>query len=88
MGLYSQMIQTMKNKDLSLYFVALRELSQIYLIGPSDAKEMATIIADHSRFNGIFRTEEVYEYASRRADWYQVRPKVERAMYGLECTVM
>jgi recyclin-1 len=49
---------------------------------------MATIIADGDRFGGIFRAEEVYEYAERRADWYQVRKDVERAMYGLECCLM
>ena len=49
---------------------------------------MATIIADGDRFGGIFRAEEVYEFAERRADWYQVKRDVERAMYGLECQIM
>jgi recyclin-1 len=44
--------------------------------------------ADGDRFGGVFRAEEVYEYAQRRADWYQVRKSVERAMYGLECVLM
>lgn len=88
MNLYFEYIRTLKNQDLLAYFKALRELSQIYLIDARHAKEMATIIADGDRFGGIFRAEEVYEYAERRADWYQVRKDVERAMYGLECTVM
>jgi recyclin-1 len=88
MNLYFEYIRTLKNQDLLAYFRALRELSQIYLIDPRHAKEMATIIADGDRFGGIFRAEEVYEYAERRADWYQVRKDVERAMYGLECTLM
>ncbi|KAK3359150.1 exocyst complex component Sec10-like protein [Lasiosphaeria hispida] len=89
MNLYFEWIRTLKNQDLLAYFKALRELSQIYLIdGKHHAKEMATIIADGDRFGGIFRAEEVYEYAERRADWYQVRRDVERAMYGLECVVM
>ncbi|AEO56865.1 hypothetical protein MYCTH_2302278, partial [Thermothelomyces thermophilus ATCC 42464] len=85
MNLYFEYIRTLKNQDLLAYFRALRELSQIYLIDARHAKEMATIIADGDRFGGIFRAEEVYEYAERRADWYQVRKDVERAMYGLEC---
>ncbi|SPQ21139.1 4ce2aee9-f633-4cda-a6bb-fda4632c6246 [Thermothielavioides terrestris] len=88
MNLYFEYVRTLKNQDLLAYFRALRELSQIYLIDPRHAKEMATIIADGDRFGGIFRAEEVYEYAERRADWYQVRRDVERAMYGLECSLM
>lgn len=88
MTLYFEYIQTLKNPDLLAYFRALRELSQIYLIDPRHAKEMATIIADGDRFGGIFRAEEVYEFAERRADWYQVKRDVERAMYGLECCLM
>ncbi|KAL1963510.1 hypothetical protein VTN77DRAFT_8091 [Rasamsonia byssochlamydoides] len=85
---YFKFIQTFKNNELLLYFKALRELSQIYLVDPSDAKELATIIADNDRFYGIFRAEEVYEFAERRADWFQVRRDVERAMYGVGCSVM
>jgi recyclin-1 len=88
MNLYFEYVRTLKNQDLLEYFKALRELSQIYLIDARHAKEMATIIADGDRFGGIFRAEEVYEYAERRADWYQVRKDVERAMYGLECCLM
>ena len=88
MNHYFNFIQTLKNRDLLEYFKALCELSQIYLISPTDAKELATIIADTDRFHGIFRAEEVYEFAERRADWYQVKSKVEKAMYGIGCLVM
>jgi recyclin-1 len=88
MNLYFQYIRTLRNQDLLQYFKALRELSQIYLIEKEHAKEMATIIADSERFYGIFRAEEVYEFAERRADWYVVKRDVERAMYGIGCGVM
>ncbi|KAL8911266.1 MAG: hypothetical protein Q9172_007703 [Xanthocarpia lactea] len=88
MNHYFTYIQTLKNQNLLEYFIALRELAQIYLVDPSDAKELATIIADGDRFHGIFRAEEVYEFAERRADWYLIRAKVERAMYGIGCLVM
>ncbi|OAT07348.1 F-box domain-containing protein [Blastomyces gilchristii SLH14081] len=88
MNHYFNLIKTMKNDQLLQYFIALRELSQVYLIDPSDSKEMATIIADGDRFHGIFRAEEVYEFATRRADWYQVKKSVERAMFGIGCSVM
>ncbi|KAA8575284.1 hypothetical protein EYC84_004465 [Monilinia fructicola] len=88
MNLYFVYIKTLRNADLLEYFKALRELSQIYLISPGHAKEMATVIADGDRFGGIFRAEEVYEFAERRADWYTVKKDVERAMYGIGCEVM
>lgn len=80
------------------YYTALRELSQLYLVDcmsaptssqrSSQAKELATIIADNDRYKGIFRAEEVYEFAERRADWYSVKGDVERAMYGVGCCVI
>ena len=88
MNYYFKFIQGLKNNDLLLYFRAFCELAQIYLIDPSDAKALATIIADASRFSGIWGAQEVYEFAERRADWYQVRRHVERAMYGIECVMM
>jgi len=88
-NLYFDWARSLRNQDLLAYFRALRELSQIYLIdAKGHAKEMAVIIADQDRFGGIFRAEEVYEFAERRADWYQVKRDVERAMYGLECSLM
>lgn len=88
MNMYSDYVRGFRNQDLLAYFGALRELSQIYLVDAGHAKELATVIADGDRFGGVFRAEEVYEYAQRRADWYQVRKSVERAMYGMDCTVM
>ncbi|KAF2759421.1 secretion pathway protein Sls2/Rcy1 [Pseudovirgaria hyperparasitica] len=85
---YHAYISTLKNKSLTPYFSALRELSQIYLIAPTHAKDIATIIADQDRYYGILRAEDVYEFAERRADWYTVKPAVERAMYGIGCSVM
>ncbi|KAI9046545.1 hypothetical protein LZ554_009291 [Drepanopeziza brunnea f. sp. 'monogermtubi'] len=88
MNLYFVYIRTLRNADLLEYFKALRELSQIYLIDPKHAKDLAEVIADGDRFRGIFRAEEVYEFAERRADWYTVKRNVERAMYGIGCGVM
>ncbi|KAJ5141101.1 hypothetical protein N7526_002096 [Penicillium atrosanguineum] len=88
MNHYFKFVQSLRNQELLLYFKAFRELAQIYLIDPSDAKELATIIADADRFQGIWRVEEVYEFAERRADWFQVKSGVERAMYGAGCSVM
>ncbi|EOA80807.1 F-box protein: endocytic membrane traffic [Exserohilum turcicum] len=88
MNAYNAYIVSLRNKPLMQYFAALRELSQIYLIDAKQAKEIATIIADTDRYHGIFRAEEVYEFAERRADWYQIKSAVEKQMYGVGCWVM
>ncbi len=54
----------------------------------AQAKELATIIADSGRYQGILGAEEVYEFAERRADWLLIKGDVERAMYGVGCVVM
>lgn len=88
MNHYTQYIRTLHNKPLMEYFNALREMTQIYLIDASHAREIGKIIADPDRYHGIFRAEEVYELAERRADWLSVKREVERAMYGMGCEVM
>lgn len=88
MNHYYFYIVTLKNKALTEYFTALREVAQIFLISGKDAKEIATIIADPDRYHGIFRPEDVYEFAERRADWLMIKHNVEKAMYGAGCVVM
>jgi recyclin-1 len=88
LGCYAAFISTLKNPDLNSYFVALREVGQIFLIEGTEAKEMAVIIADGDRYGGVFNVEEVVEFAERRVDWLSVKPGVERAMYGQGCGVM
>jgi len=85
---YAAYIATLRNKELAAYFRALREVSQIFLIEGRDAREIATIVADGDKYAGIFRAEEVLEFAERRADWFAVRGAVEKAMYGMNCVVM
>ena len=84
---YASYIAGLKNNDLNNYFIALREVGQIYLIEGNEAKEMATIIADGERYRGVFNVDEVLEFAERRSDWLSVKPGVEKAMYG-QCCVM
>jgi recyclin-1 len=85
---YKTFISKFKNKSLNEYFDALSEMCQIYLIDGKDAREIGKIIADPDRYKGVFRAEEVYEFAERRADWFGVKRDVERAMYGMGCAVM
>ncbi|KIX00182.1 uncharacterized protein Z518_10320 [Rhinocladiella mackenziei CBS 650.93] len=88
---YANFVAGFKNNDLTSYFVALREVAQIYLIGGEserDVAEMAMIISDAERYKGVFTTEEVVEFAERRSDWLVVRARVERRVQGDNCLVM
>jgi recyclin-1 len=87
-NIYYGYIRSLRNSELLEYFRALRELSQIYLIGKENARDIAEVVADGKRFGGVFRAEEVYEFVERRADWFSVKKEVERAMYGFGCWVM
>lgn len=85
---YKSFIRKFNNKSLNEYFDALSEMTQIYLVDKGHAREIGKIIADPDRYHGIFRAEEVYEFAERRADWFVVKREVEKAMYGMGCVVM
>ena len=88
MNAYYGYILTLKNPDLLSYFGTLRELGQIYLIDEKDASDVAGVIAAGERWRGVFRAEEVLEFAERRADWFSIRGAVERGLYGTGCTMM
>jgi recyclin-1 len=85
---YTVFITSLRQKPLTPYFTALRELAQIYLIDARNARDIATVVADAERYHGVITAEEMYEFAERRADWLSVRREVERGLYGIGCAVM
>lgn len=88
---YYTFIQSLKQKSVMPYFVALKEIGQLYLIDGKDAKELGKMLSDMTRFGGIFQPEEVFEFAQRREDWLRVRREVEKVIYGFnaaDCTIM
>jgi len=86
---YFALASSLRNKELLRYFAALRALAHIFLVeGKGHAKEIAQLVADADRYGGVFRAEEVLEFAERRADWFGVRREVEKAMFGIGCVVM
>jgi recyclin-1 len=88
---YDFIITTLKQKNITPFFAGLKEIGQLYLISSEDSKELGRLIGDLSKFNGIFRQEEIYEFVTKRTDWLKVKKDVEKAMYGLgitDCTIM
>jgi recyclin-1 len=73
------------------YFTALKEVGHIFIIEEGHGKEVASVVTDVIRFEGIFRPEEVYEFVQCRADWLRIKRDVEKALFGLgkdDCVVM
>lgn len=88
---YDFIVNTLRQKNITPYFAALKQVGQLYLISKDDSKELGKLIGDLSKFNGIFRQEEIYEFVTKRTDWLKVKKDVEKAMYGLgitDCVIM
>lgn len=83
-------IKTNKKSVIPL-FQALKKLGSIYIIGGNESKALGKLVSDLSKFNGIFRQEEIYEFVQRREDWPLIKRDVEKVMYGLslgDCSIM
>lgn len=87
-GVYADFAAGLRQKSLYPYYTALRTVSQLFLVDARDAKDVAALVADGSRYGGVFTVEEVLEFASRRADWLVIKGKVEKGMYGAGCGLM
>ena len=51
------------------------------------SKDIAKRICNPSLFLGVFTQDEVYELVGRRIDWYNIKPFVDKAVYGLDCVI-
>lgn len=83
-------IHTNKRMVMPL-FESLKKVGNIYLILGTDAKAIAKLVSDLSKFNGIFTQEEIYKFVQRRKDWVQVKHHVEKVMYGFgfaDCVII
>ncbi|KAH3687019.1 hypothetical protein WICPIJ_001991 [Wickerhamomyces pijperi] len=88
---YDFITLTLRQKNITPFFIALKEVGQLYLIDTRDSKELGKLVMDLTKFNGIFKQEEIYEFVQRRSDWTKIKKDVERVMYGLgltDCSIM
>lgn len=51
------------------------------------SKDIAKKICNPGLFLGVFTQDEVYELVGRRIDWYNIKPFVDKAVYGLDCVI-
>nr|CAG8554388.1 6868_t:CDS:10 [Entrophospora candida] len=81
--------QVIRQPNITPYFLALKELGNIYII--STAKDIGLFIREAERFKGILHAEDVYEFVQKREDWLIIKKEVDKELYGLkaeDCIIM
>ncbi|KIM27716.1 hypothetical protein M408DRAFT_70929 [Serendipita vermifera MAFF 305830] len=78
---YYNFIASLKVPNLLQEFANLKMLGHVFVV--DDAKDLAIIVRDVTRYGGSFRPEDVYEFVQRRSDWKKIEKEVDRTMYNL-----
>ncbi|UZO14240.1 uncharacterized protein OCT59_005700 [Rhizophagus irregularis] len=86
---YCSFIISLRQPNITPYFIALKELGNIYII--SNARDIGSFVREADRFNGVLHAEDVYEFCQKREDWMIIKKEVDKELYGLkaeDCTIM
>ncbi|OXB35427.1 hypothetical protein LQV05_006173 [Cryptococcus neoformans] len=87
---YYDFVSSLKQQRITDDFSDLKMLGNVYIV--SDAKDLAQIVRDVSRYGSAFTPEDIYEFIQRRSDWKKIEKTVDKAMYALsvreDCVVM
>ncbi|EAU80452.2 f-box protein pof6 [Coprinopsis cinerea okayama7 len=87
---YNNFISSLKVQSISSDFANLRMLGHVYVV--EDAKDLAQIVRDVTRYGGAYRPEDIYEFIQRRSDWKKIEKVVDKTMYNLsfkeDCSIM
>ncbi|KAJ7714215.1 exocyst complex component Sec10-like protein [Mycena metata] len=78
---YHVFISSLKVPSLTADFSHLKMLGHVYVV--DDAKDLAQIVRDVSRYGGAYRPEDIYEFIQRRSDWKKIEKTVDKTMYNL-----
>ncbi|KAL7424555.1 F-box protein: endocytic membrane traffic, recycling ReCYcling 1 [Cryptotrichosporon argae] len=87
---YHAFVASLRQQRITDDFANLKMLGHVYIV--SDAKDLAQIVRDVTRYGGTFTPEDIYEFIQRRSDWKKIEKTVDKAMYALsvkeDCVVM
>ncbi|WVO18527.1 hypothetical protein L204_106246 [Cryptococcus depauperatus] len=87
---YYTFVASLKQQRITDDFSNLKMLGHVYIV--EDAKDLAQIVRDVTRYGGTFTPEDLYEFIQRRADWKKIEKTVDKAMYSLsvreDCVIM
>ncbi|KAG8908302.1 F-box protein: endocytic membrane traffic, recycling ReCYcling 1 [Tulasnella sp. 403] len=78
---YHAFIASLKVPQITADFANLKMLGHVFIV--EDAKDLAQIVRDVTRYGGSFRPEDVYEFIQRRSDWKKIERTVDQTMYSL-----
>ncbi|KAG8961063.1 F-box protein: endocytic membrane traffic, recycling ReCYcling 1 [Tulasnella sp. 425] len=78
---YHAFISSLKVPQITADFANLKMLGHVFIV--EDAKDLAQIVRDVTRYGGSFRPEDVYEFIQRRSDWKKIEKTVDKTMYNL-----
>ncbi|KAJ6620768.1 exocyst complex component Sec10-like protein [Mycena sp. CBHHK59/15] len=67
---YHVFISSLKVPSITADFSHLKMLGHVYVV--DDAKDLAQIVRDVSRYGGAYRPEDIYEFIQRRSDWKKI----------------
>ncbi|KAF9004655.1 exocyst complex component Sec10-domain-containing protein [Cyathus striatus] len=78
---YHAFIASLKVPSITADFSNLKMLGHVYVV--EDAKDLAQIVRDVTRYGGAYRPEDIYEFIQRRSDWKKIEKIVDKTMYNL-----
>ncbi|KAJ3716502.1 exocyst complex component Sec10-like protein [Lentinula raphanica] len=78
---YHSFIASLKVPSITADFAHLKMLGHVYVV--EDAKDLAQIVRDVTRYGGAYRPEDIYEFIQRRSDWKKIEKTVDKTMYNL-----
>ncbi|KAI0323382.1 hypothetical protein GY45DRAFT_1264660 [Cubamyces sp. BRFM 1775] len=78
---YHAFITSLRVASLTSEFAYLKMLGHVYVV--EDAKDLAQIVRDVTRYGGAYRPEDIYEFIQRRSDWKKIEKTVDKTMYNL-----
>lgn len=78
---YYSFIASLKVPTITADFSHLKMLGHVFVV--EDAKDLAQIVRDVTRYGGAYRPEDIYEFIQRRADWKKIEKTVDKTMYNL-----
>ncbi|ORX48483.1 hypothetical protein DM01DRAFT_1376693 [Hesseltinella vesiculosa] len=81
---YYDFVVTLRQKNVTPYFHALKSLANVYII--DSAQDIKTVIHDMGRYQGLLRVEDLFEFAACRKDWPVIRKVVQKDM--TDCILM
>ncbi|EIW74027.1 hypothetical protein CONPUDRAFT_140635 [Coniophora puteana RWD-64-598 SS2] len=78
---YYTFVSTLRVPSVTADFSNLKMLGHVFVV--QDAKDLAQIVRDVTRYGGAYRPEDIYEFIQRRSDWKKIEKTVDKTMYNL-----